>query len=461
MPDPFEAAFQDDPFAAAFQTDLDPKEIERRATIGSFAPRDSGAWKTIAQHGTDNGFTVVAGYDPTGKRHNVNSQHYAGDAVDFRTTDKTPKEVDAFIANMKSRGFYVRDERTKPAGQQVWRGPHIHVAVPRGVPLLEAARAGNPALDAMLSPQPKPTKAKPQQTVQKPDPNIFDQIVNPQPQTPAKQAAKPTVSQELTAIGGNLKKKQERVNSQVMSTLGKLDSTLMEIPAYSENRQAIRTALTQMASDGTPLEFSNVAPLVYRTLRPKGMPKSPEFAPGLGMTPSMFERDQIEAGMIRDMPTLSLLKEAFNLGPANDFTVAGATKSKSVKDVALTELGRRYPMVSPLGYALGGDEFVGKGTNFVAGQTVQIPDNLRIALSTDATPVERATAVAETMMGSIVLDPTDLLLHPIGKVLKGISKWIVGGATPAEAVRLGMKGYNLPDHLVVQIRRAADDAAKA
>ena len=100
MPDPFEAAFQDDPFAAAFQTDLDPKEIERRATIGSFAPRDSGAWKTIAQHGTDNGFTVVAGYDPTGKRHNVNSQHYAGDAVDFRTTDKTPKEVDAFIANM-------------------------------------------------------------------------------------------------------------------------------------------------------------------------------------------------------------------------------------------------------------------------------------------------------------------------------------------------------------------------
>jgi hypothetical protein len=31
---------------------------------------------------------------------------------------------------MEAKGYKVRDERTRPAGQKEWSGPHLHVSAP-------------------------------------------------------------------------------------------------------------------------------------------------------------------------------------------------------------------------------------------------------------------------------------------------------------------------------------------
>lgn len=72
-------------------------------------------------------FTVTS---TTGGTHNVGSVHSSGCAVDVRTRDKTPEEVEEMITSARDQGITVRDERTRPAGQAVWSGPHVHLQVP-------------------------------------------------------------------------------------------------------------------------------------------------------------------------------------------------------------------------------------------------------------------------------------------------------------------------------------------
>lgn len=63
----------------------------------------------------------------TSGKHNVGSKHYQGRAVDVRTRDKTPAQIAAIKKEAARRGFRVIDERTRPAGQKVWGGPHLHI----------------------------------------------------------------------------------------------------------------------------------------------------------------------------------------------------------------------------------------------------------------------------------------------------------------------------------------------
>lgn len=70
----------------------------------------------------------------TGGQHNAGSLHPQGRAVDIPLGASASPEAKAhaeqMMAALKAQGFTVRDERTRPAGQAVWGGPHLHVEAP-------------------------------------------------------------------------------------------------------------------------------------------------------------------------------------------------------------------------------------------------------------------------------------------------------------------------------------------
>jgi hypothetical protein len=85
-------------------------------------------YKEIARFAKEKGFRVTS---TTGGEHNKNSAHYDKRAVDVSVKNKTDKQVTAFEKAARAAGIRVRDERTRPPGQKVWSGPHIHLEVPR------------------------------------------------------------------------------------------------------------------------------------------------------------------------------------------------------------------------------------------------------------------------------------------------------------------------------------------
>lgn len=78
----------------------------------------------LTQFAAAQGFTVTA---TTGGRHNENSLHYRGRAVDVRVRDKSEAQILTMMEAALAAGFGVRDERTKPGGQGVWSGAHVHL----------------------------------------------------------------------------------------------------------------------------------------------------------------------------------------------------------------------------------------------------------------------------------------------------------------------------------------------
>lgn len=85
----------------------------------------SDRYKDIAKAGRGLGFHVTS---TTGGTHNSGSLHAKGRAVDFSVKGKSDAQVKSFISSMRAKGYRVKDERVRPAGQKVWSGPHIHVS---------------------------------------------------------------------------------------------------------------------------------------------------------------------------------------------------------------------------------------------------------------------------------------------------------------------------------------------
>lgn len=67
-----------------------------------------------------------------GGRHNVGSEHYSGRAVDVGMGRETPEQQESIKSALEAAGYRVRDERSRPAGQAVWSGPHLHVSMDGG-----------------------------------------------------------------------------------------------------------------------------------------------------------------------------------------------------------------------------------------------------------------------------------------------------------------------------------------
>ncbi|MDQ3747963.1 MAG: tape measure protein [Acidobacteriota bacterium] len=70
------------------------------------------------------GFVVTS---TIGGKHNLGSKHGKGLAIDVRTRDKTPQEIEFLIGELEKKGVFVRDERRRPKGQKVYGGPHLHL----------------------------------------------------------------------------------------------------------------------------------------------------------------------------------------------------------------------------------------------------------------------------------------------------------------------------------------------
>jgi hypothetical protein len=109
---------------------LGPSRLDRgtgeRGASGGYR-LEGTQYMDMAFFAMERGFTVTS---TTGGQHNPGSVHGAGRAIDVRTRDMTAAQTDALIAEARAQGFQVRDERTRPAGQRVWSGPHIHISSP-------------------------------------------------------------------------------------------------------------------------------------------------------------------------------------------------------------------------------------------------------------------------------------------------------------------------------------------
>lgn len=86
--------------------------------------------KTLYQLGQRSGF--VAGTNQSAAAHNKGSLHPLGRALDFSVKGKSPAQVAQFIKELREEGFTVFDERTRPPGQKVWGGPHLHAQFAAG-----------------------------------------------------------------------------------------------------------------------------------------------------------------------------------------------------------------------------------------------------------------------------------------------------------------------------------------
>lgn len=73
------------------------------------------------------GFSVSSGKEGG---HNTGSLHPKGRAVDVKTRKQRAEDIDAFGQDMENLGYRVKDERTRPPGQKVWTGPHLHLSAP-------------------------------------------------------------------------------------------------------------------------------------------------------------------------------------------------------------------------------------------------------------------------------------------------------------------------------------------
>ncbi len=92
-----------------------------------------------------------------GGQHNRGSLHYSGNAVDIpmgaSASPQAKANADRMRADLESRGFKVRDERTHPQGQAVWGGPHLHVERMMQAQPMNAPSASSPDMMVGRSPE--------------------------------------------------------------------------------------------------------------------------------------------------------------------------------------------------------------------------------------------------------------------------------------------------------------------
>jgi hypothetical protein len=94
------------------------------ATVGK---TDGSPLSALLKFARDLGLRVTS---TTGGTHNTGSLHAYGRAIDVGANGLSDRDIDALTQAAKARGWILRDERTRPQGQRVWSGPHLHLEVP-------------------------------------------------------------------------------------------------------------------------------------------------------------------------------------------------------------------------------------------------------------------------------------------------------------------------------------------
>jgi hypothetical protein len=104
----------------------DPADVQGSVITSPKAAAGSPL-ERLRQFAVRYGLTITS---EAGGRHNPGSLHYAGRAIDVRSRGLTEE----FVAHLRKAaadlGIRLRDERTRPAGQGVWGGPHLHLDIP-------------------------------------------------------------------------------------------------------------------------------------------------------------------------------------------------------------------------------------------------------------------------------------------------------------------------------------------
>jgi len=96
-----------------------------KPAANNYAPNNTNfSLKSLIDFAKANKFDVTS---TTGGGHNVGSKHYKGRAIDVRTKNKTPEQINQFMALARKAGFRVLDERVRPKGQKKWDGEHLHL----------------------------------------------------------------------------------------------------------------------------------------------------------------------------------------------------------------------------------------------------------------------------------------------------------------------------------------------
>lgn len=107
---------------AGWQQKIDPKKIEAGKKLLAKMQRGGGAaLEYLLAVAKLEGLRVTS---TTGGRHNKNSKHYRGEAIDIDHRGVTAEKLRRL---RELYGIHVRDERTRPRGQRVWGGAHFHL----------------------------------------------------------------------------------------------------------------------------------------------------------------------------------------------------------------------------------------------------------------------------------------------------------------------------------------------
>lgn len=103
--------------------------VGMRTAHGADAPGTASFrdYRDLTEFAAERGFYVIFA---KGGKHNPKSLHPKGRAVDIRTWDHTPEEVEEFMQEAKAAGLRVVDERCKPKNKKVvWDAPHVHLEI--------------------------------------------------------------------------------------------------------------------------------------------------------------------------------------------------------------------------------------------------------------------------------------------------------------------------------------------
>ena len=132
--------FEVDGIPLSFGNGLDSEEIDWdniKPTLGNSPLHGNAPITEFLQHlRSDFGLnpsSVMSG------KHNIGSKHYHGKALDlglntsFGGDKRKMEDFKNYFLNRQAQGFYtnikLRDETTRPKGQKVWGGSHLHFEI--------------------------------------------------------------------------------------------------------------------------------------------------------------------------------------------------------------------------------------------------------------------------------------------------------------------------------------------